>query len=163
MYCKYCGRIIDEDSIFCQFCGGMQAKSVHSAKESVIGQTININGNIDISNNKTFFNRIISCLLKHKGVYLTYAVWFLLNIILLICGSDRKGFFPRIFKDYKWWHGYTMPTTRSGYEDYSWSIKFKIENYAWVEFVVYIALIPLLIYIGCILYGKYKQKKQNKL
>lgn len=165
MYCKYCGHQIDDDSTFCQFCGKMQVSNVKTTEnKSVASQenAIKINGNISISNNESFFNRVISFSSKHRNVCGIYALWFLVNVILLICGSDKKGFFPRIFKDYQWWHEYTMPTTRAGYEKYSWNIEWKTANYGWVEFVIYIALIPILLYFGYLLYDKYKRYIQNR-
>ena len=75
MYCKYCGKEIADDSIFCRYCGGKQEESVPSStsfdvkseepkkKEKVIGiPTIKIN----LSDKQKMWCEI-------------YAVWVLLN------------------------------------------------------------------------------------
>lgn len=71
MYCKYCGHQIDDDSTFCQFCGKMQVSNVKTTENKSVAiqeNAIKINGNISISNNESFFNRVISFSSKHKNV-----------------------------------------------------------------------------------------------
>ena len=152
MYCKHCGKHISEDSTFCQYCGG---KQVDDNNISDHNQNININGNLNLSHGDSLLNKIFQFCSKYKSICIAYAIWFILNLILLICGSDKDGFFPRIFKDYNWWHEYTMPTTRAGYEKYSWAIEWEIEYYGWAEFIFYVALLPLVIYVIYILIKKY--------
>lgn len=157
MFCKHCGKQIADDSTFCQYCGGNQRTLNLSTDNEHIDKIkpLNISAKVNVSNDKSLINRLINLITQHQRVSVVYALWFLVNLILLLCGSDHKGFFPRIFKDYQWWHEYTMPTSRAGYEKYSWAIEWKIENYGWVEFIVYIALLPLLVYVAYILYQKY--------
>ena len=153
MYCRHCGKQVTDDSKYCQYCGGML--ETHSAKsENINGdevRNINITGNVNVSNDKSLSNRILKFNCRYKQVIFVYSIWFIFNLLLLLSGSDRDGFYPRIFKDYHWWHEFTMPTRPSDYEEYSWAIEWKIENYGWVEFVFYVALLPLIIYLIYIL------------
>ncbi len=146
MFCKHCGKQIADDSSFCQYCGGkqsMEASSIDNAPNKP-NNSLNVNGNINFSNNESLLNRIIKFSSKNSSICLTYAVWFVLNIILLVCGSNSNGFFPRIYKDYHWRDGNIG----------EWAIEWEIENYGWVEFIIYVILLPLLIYVGYILYNK---------
>ena len=156
MFCKHCGKQIADDSTFCQYCGGNQRTLNLSTDNEHIDKIkpLNISAKVNVSNDKSLINRLINLITQHQRVSVVYALWFLVNLILLLCGSDHKGFFPRIFKDYQWCE-YAIPTSRAGYEKYSWAIEWKIENYGWVEFIVYIALLPLLVYVAYILYQKY--------
>ena len=164
MYCKHCGNQISDDSTFCQYCGGKLVDDTNISENKHLDpiQNININGNLNLSNGDSLLIQILKFCSKYKTICIAYVIWFILNLILLICGSDKDGFFPRIFKEYHWWHEYTLPTTRAGYEKYSWSIEWKIKYYGWTEFIVYIALLPLVIYVIYILIKKYKTQNSNK-
>lgn len=79
MYCKHCGKIIPDDSRFCQHCGGKTSK----------------NG---VDNSK-----IRNCYQKY---YLVYAIWAVIHVVLLCLGEKdifyskygnlypRDGFYP---------------------------------------------------------------------
>lgn len=77
MYCKYCGHQIDDDSTFCQFCGKMQVNNAKAIEDGVVTKqeyAIRINGNINVLNNESLFNRIIIFSSKHKYVCSIYAL-----------------------------------------------------------------------------------------
>jgi predicted nucleic acid-binding Zn ribbon protein len=72
MYCKHCGKVIADDSKFCQYCGALQEVEHH--------------------NILTKFNNLSY---KAKLLLVVYGMWVLLNLYLLIAGGDYHGdFFP---------------------------------------------------------------------
>ncbi|GEM_PF-6052191 len=87
-----------------------------------------------------------------------YVVWFIVHILLLVSGKGRNGFFPRLYKDYDWWHQYTMPRTSAGMEKYSWALEWNIDKYGFPEFIIYVVLAPVVVYFA---YSFYKSKKEN--
>lgn len=157
MFCKECGKLIDEDSKFCRYCGAEQIPSAHISHHKV-----EIAGNVNAQIHAPQFPSISKFIKLHTNLVITYAVWFVVNLILLISGNGAKGFFPRIYKEYAWRHEYTMPRTQSGYEKYSWAIEWEIKNYGWTEFVTYIILVPLVIYIIYRIYKKYEDYQMKK-
>lgn len=111
MYCKHCGKEIADDSKFCQHCGGKQLENDREA-----------------NNDKTPLDNIISKLFSNinkKYLYL-YAIWVVLNTILLCFGGERwyaiECFYP--FTNYN---------------------SFRADYYDSTEYITYVFLIPLLI------------------
>lgn len=161
MFCKHCGKQIADDSTFCQYCGGKQTVNDSSTREELVKttQSLNVNGNISVSNNESLLNRIIQFVSTHVNISIAYAIWFLLNLVLLISGSDEKHFFPRIYKTQEW---HSAGYGGFGHTEETWEIKWDIDYYGWTEFVIYVALLPLLIYVSFILYKKYQENKTEK-
>ena len=158
MYCKHCGKLISDDSSFCQFCGGKQTNNNISTDDGLnkTAQSLNVNGNINVSNNETLLNRIIQFVSKHANISIGYAIWFLINLVLLISGSGKCFFFPHIYKTQEW---HSAGYGGFGHTEETWKITWDIDYYGWPEFVIYVALLPLLIYVLFILYKKYKEFK----
>ena len=159
MYCKKCGKLIADDSVYCKYCGTNQNEVTTSeAKPKPI--KVDVNAKVDAklvpSINTSWYKKFTDL---QKKLLWGYGAWFLLHLILLVSGRGRNGFFPRIYKDYDWWHLYTMPTNSSAYEKWSVGIEWKIENYGFPEFIVYVALVPLLVFIAYKMYEGRSKKK----
>ena len=118
MYCKHCGKEIDDNSTFCKYCG----KSQGNAQK---GMAI-------------------------KPVWIVYIIWTLANLYLLMggCKWDNAS-------------GYFYPFT-SHYEHcdyYSWDNDF----YDFSEFIVYVFIIPAILYVVYRRYNKQIDKFVDKL
>ena len=113
MYCKHCGKEIEDDSSFCNHCGKPQG-----------------------NNQKALTN---------KPIWIVYVIWTLANLYLLMGEKDWEAssvFFPSLFSDYPSWH--------KDYYDFS-------------EFIVYVFIIPAIMYV---VYRRYKiqiDKSINKI
>lgn len=115
MYCKYCGKQIQEDSVFCPHCG----KRIDGERE--------------------FANKI------HKNKLLCFLIsfWTFVNLFLLFRGTNKHSgdaFYP-----------FTKIT--SSYNSYG--SYFNVEYYDITEFVVYMCIIPTVIYY-------YYYRRKNK-
>ena len=90
-------------------------------------------------------SRIISwCheLTKREKICLkVYIVWFLIHCALLGAGENEDGFFP--------WNSY-------GFRWYNLRCDWNVDHYGFPEFIVYVALIPVVMYFI------YSSRKQNK-
>lgn len=141
MYCKYCGKEIADDSIFCRYCGGKQEESIPSStsfdvkseepkkKEKVIGiPTIKIN----LSDKQKMWCEI-------------YAVWVLLNFFFVLVKGNSD------FAKY-----YFFPfEANSRWSDNTWDL----EYYDFTEFLFYVILLPSIVF----LIYKYKDKIRKAL
>ncbi len=86
MYCKHCGKIIDDNSIFCSFCGNPQKTNIEYRAE----------GQIITSKTKAKLENIFGLKLS-KQVIGFYLVWLLLHFIFLIINwesGDSGDFWP---------------------------------------------------------------------
>lgn len=104
MYCKHCGKEIDDNSTFCKYCGKAQGNTQKG---------------------------ILS-----KPVWVVYLIWTLANLYLLMGEKDWEAssvFFPSIFGD-----------------GYSW-IKY---YYDFSEFIVYVFIIPAILFVVYRRYNK---------
>ncbi len=93
MYCKHCGKQIADDSTFCQYCGGKQTAQMcidTTAKVEVRG---NINAQIAPS-----FPHASKFFKKNYAIIISYVLWFLINLIMLISGNGHNHFWPYIHK-----------------------------------------------------------------
>lgn len=119
MYCRYCGKQIDDNSIFCEHCGKSQG----------------INNN-SVSNNSTsnkFVGTIVCCFV--------YLLWFWINLNLFEKGSKAR--FIEIQNNL--FYPFTNETTELYYTDYS--PRYFNENfYGMPEFLVYVFVLPLVIF-----------------
>ena len=109
MYCKHCGREIADDSKFCQHCGGKLDNNV---------EVIKGDAPIDKIVSKMFSN------INKKYLY-AYAIWVVLNIILLCYGSGQS-YATQQFYPFTYWG-------------------FELDYYDSTEFITYVILIPLLV------------------
>ena len=101
MYCKHCGKEIDDNSAFCKNCGKPQ------------------DGNFKV--------------LFSKPVWIIYLIWVISNLYLLMgdkSGSESEHFFP--FCIYGW----------------------RKEVYDFSEFIVYVFIVPAIVYV---IYKRYSK------
>ena len=99
MYCKHCGKEIDDNSTFCKHCGKSQINSDKS--------------------------------LANKPIWIIYLIWAIANLYLLM-GEKYDAFlsdyfFPSIFSD----------------GDVPWNKYY----YDFSEFLFYVFIMPLLLYV----------------
>ena len=118
MYCKHCGKEIDDNSTFCKYCG----KSQGNAQK---GMAI-------------------------KPVWIVYLIWTLANLYLLM-GENypiaSSYFYPLTsYSDY-------------GHYNYSWDKHY----YDFSEFIVYVFIIPAILYVVYRRYNKQIDKFVDKL
>ena len=132
MYCKYCGKPIADDSRFCKECGGKQDGAVEIS--ATIPETVNVEGKIGVSITHTDIKYVVLKTFIKKNVYwvISYCLWFLLNLIFLITGDDHDSFWPHIYQSY--YHQKTK-------------IEFDLYYYGPPEFIIYVFIIPLAIYL----------------
>ena len=64
MFCKSCGRQIDNDSTFCSFCGTKQSVNLRPQNQVGISQTLNTTQNVN--NNEANFNKSPSLVSQQK-------------------------------------------------------------------------------------------------
>ena len=116
MYCKHCGKEIDDNSTFCKYCG----KSQGNAQK---GMAI-------------------------KPVLIVYIIWTLVNLYLLMGETSYKA------------SCYFYPFTSDEYDKfYSWDKDF----YDFSEFIVYVFIIPAILYVVYRRYNKQIDKFVDKL
>lgn len=111
MYCKHCGREIDDNSSYCKYCGKAQDNRVS-----------NPNGLIDF--------------ITKKPILSSYILWVIINIICL-CRDEKVGEYYNILYP-KFYLGEWESTN-----DY-----FDLSYYQITDFIVYVILIPLAIFLG---------------
>lgn len=148
MYCKNCGQQIDNDSNFCRYSGTKQEES-----NKITGiSNVEISGNISAQIAPSFPN-ITSFIKEHSVLVLIYALWFLTNVILLISGNGHNHFWPYIHTT----GGYYDRFYQGGsYVKETTKIDWSLVYYGWPEFIVYVAIIPLAIFILYRIYKRYE-------
>ena len=105
MYCKYCGKEIEDNSSFCNHCGKP------------------LDGN--------------QMALVNKPVWIIYLIWALANLYLMMGEKDdyaSETFFPSIFND----------------SEIAWNKWY----YDFSEFIVYVFVIPAILYVVYRRYNK---------
>lgn len=117
MYCKHCGKEIDDNSTFCKYCGKSQ---------------------VNKNRNTTFI-----------PICIAYLTWFIINMYLFIGNKnedDIEYFFP--FTEHDHYHIH-YPLFNHYYYDYT-------------ELIVYVYILPAMLYIIYKCYNKLKNKRINK-
>jgi len=81
MYCKFCGKEIDQDSLFCKHCGTNLSSDVSSSKDSLKG----------LSSLKSWF----TSLSKGKQIcMMIYFLWFWIAFVICSSEDDFIVLFP---------------------------------------------------------------------
>lgn len=160
MFCKYCGKEIDEDSKFCRYCGGeLQSVSTETLSPENKDSKVNleVEGEIKavISPNLPKFTKLKAFLNKHNVYCTIAAIWFIINCIFLSIGDDHKHFWPHIYSHSEviWDHDtleynpftnsyYNGKVGHNGPEEtiVDWDLCY----YGLTEFLVYAVLIPII-------------------
>lgn len=120
MYCKNCGKEIDSDSKFCQYCGTNQDKTNPNDSEK---STQDVKKVIVIPNIKTNWSN------DTKWSIIKYSIWFILNLYWLFAGD----------KEYDA-NEYFMPFSNE-FRDFADFCAY----YDFTEFIAYTIGIPLII------------------
>lgn len=116
MYCKHCGKTIADDSSFCQFCGQSQGE-----------EKINVSSDESQPNPKIGIGlTIVRFIKRHTTILIIYGIWFMVHLALLGAGDNYSGFCPH--------------KTHYGH------LKWDVDYYGFPEFVVYVFLIPLVLF-----------------
>ncbi len=113
MFCKHCGKEIEDESSFCKYCG----KPVSGSKKES----------------------------TNKSAWIIYLIWVFSNMYLLMGEKDDwayRRFFPNLFDYNNVWD--------KDYYDFS-------------EFVVYVFILPTIIYVIYRRYNKLIEKVINKI
>lgn len=168
MYCKHCGKQITDDSTFCQYCGGKQNNIDSFHKETL---KVEVGGEVKASLTPELpkLTGLKSFCRKNFALILTYGVWVIINVLLLVNGSDREGFWPHTYihreRGAEHTHLEYIPWTGQTVEAKSWDlgpeetkISWDVDTYGLSEFLIYVVLIPLLIYIGFKIFRYYKEQ-----
>lgn len=114
MYCKNCGKQIEEDSVYCKYCG----KPLDSNQKALV----------------------------NKPVWIIYIIWTVANLYLLMGGKNEEcaSYFYPFTSDQ--WESYYQP-----YYQNSWLKEF----YDFSEFIVYVFVIPAILYV---IYRRYNKQ-----
>ena len=115
MYCKYCGKEIEDNSSFCNHCG------------KPLG-----------NNQKAFTN---------KPVWIIYLIWAFANLYLLM--GTKEEYCAELFYPFTKYYG----------GGYSW----EKDYYDFSEFIVYVFIIPAILYVVYRRYNKQIDKLIDKL
>lgn len=134
MYCKNCGRIIDDSSRYCRFCGidlsDKGEKQYYENNDKDYTVNVKLEGGISHSLETTNTSYLTNLIRNHTVMVCTYVTWLILNVIFLAAGENEHGFWPYINE-----------------KGCSWDI----DRYGLTEFLIYVILIPfasLFIYKG---------------
>lgn len=118
MYCRYCGKQIDDNSIYCEHCGKSQG----------------INNNT-VSNNPVN-NKLISTIV----CCFVYLLWFWINLNLFEKGSNAR--YPNMQNNL--FYPFTYKPTHPEYSMRDYNENY----YGMPEFLVYVFVLPFIIFLA---------------
>lgn len=136
MYCKSCGKEIDSDAKFCQYCGTSQDKTNFNNSEN---STPDVKKEIVIPNIKTNWSN------DTKWSIIKYSIWFILNLYWLFAGGRSN-----------WASKYFMPFSNEFVEAEDFC-----RYYDFTEFIVYTIGIPLII-LGIKIWRKKRNNNETQ-
>ena len=146
MYCKKCGKEIPDDSVFCLYCGTNLKESITESPRTEEPIKVDVNANVKAqiapSVNLGWYQKLSGKQKKWLGVY---CVWFVTHLILLVCGEGKDKFFPHIFKGHNYTEEYYERIRTYGSAPVP-PEEWDIDYYGLPEFLIYVVLIPLVIY-----------------
>lgn len=160
MYCKHCGKTIDNDSAYCRFCGQPQHETDNYAKSRTTEPTnTELGGEIRIrfGQGGFGFSKLKSFISKHSVFFVIFGIWILVNCVFLANGESRDGFWPHTYihrervaehtrLEYLPWGGeyVNAKSWNLGPEEikFNWDLKY----YGIFEFIIYAILIPIMIF-----------------
>lgn len=132
MFCKYCGKEIDNISKYCPYCG-----------KELVGTSLKWNA------------KWIKNIHVNKWVAYFYAFWVVINFFFVFYrGTDQysnKSLFPNCTKYYNdGWYG-------GGYLDTE--MNFDFVSYDISDFLFYTVVVPFLLYILYLLIISFREKR----
>lgn len=131
MYCKYCGKEIDENSRYCSYCG----------------KRVNLN-----SPKNSFLPKLFSP--KDKWSLIIYGFWFAVNLSLLLLGGtnphSKEALFPGGFReikvqDYDTGYSDDLPGYHTEYKYVKWVFDYSCYDYT--DFLFYAVVIPFVLFL----------------
>ena len=121
MYCKHCGKLIDDDSTFCKHCG--KSQDVNPISNA---------SNVQKTSNKeqsAILKSINNMSEKEKKWARIYLIWVLVNFTCMFIhgfhSSSSNYFYPFQYR-------------------YGWAKRWDLEYYDFSEFLVYAIILPLI-------------------
>lgn len=131
--------------------------SVKGSEPIKVDVNANVNAKIAPSVNMGWSQKL-SC--KQKNWLGVYSVWSVIHLLLLVCGEGKDKFFPHIYQGYNYTEEYYERMRKFGFApspEEEWKIKWDLDYYGLPEFIVYVVLVPLVIYF---IYILFKNKKK---
>lgn len=121
MFCKYCGKEIDDNSKFCQYCG-KALKEQSSSKKLKLPHV-------------------------NKWVGYVYGIWVTTNALFIVLGGTDEDSRYALFPESCYWSEPELPHYIHGnYRHYKpWAFDFR--SYDITDFIVYAILLPFILYI----------------
>lgn len=145
MFCKICGKAIEDNSKFCKYCGAnlideIEGNQTPNQKPKEATVSVKLTGEVNQSVSSNLMTRLLNIVQKHAIIASLYIVWFVINLILLAAGENENGFWPHIYEGYE-------------HTKISWDI----DRYGLSEFLVYAVLIPFITFVSY----KFLEKQYN--
>lgn len=145
MFCKICGKAIEDNSYFCKYCGAnlideMEGIKTPNERPKEAPITVKLTGEVNQSVSSNLMTRLLNVVQNHALIASLYIVWFVINLILLAAGENENGFWPRLYENHE-------------HTEISWDI----DKYGLPEFLVYAILVPFI----AILSYKFFEKQYN--
>lgn len=163
MYCKKCGKEIPHDSLFCLYCGANLREATEENQKAEEPIKVDVNAKVDAqiapTLNMGWYQKLSG---KQKNWLGLYCVWFVIHLILLVCGEGRDKFYPYIYKGRNITQEYidrvrTFGSAPSLPEE--WMIEWNLDYYGLPEFLLYVVLIPLVVFFIYKLFSSQKTVK----
>lgn len=174
MYCKHCGKQIDEDSFYCRFCGLPQIEMDNNTapiRSNPLHTELGGEIRIKLGPNSSMLKKINTFIAKHSAFFVISGIWFVINCILLASGGDRDGFWPHTYShrervaehtrlEYIPWTGETVDAKYWDLGPEQIKINWDLDYYGFSEFLIYAILVPFIIFL---IYNILSQRVKNKL
>ena len=150
MYCKHCGKQIDDDSVYCRFCGLPQTEMDNSTSpnhSTPIHTELGGEIRIKLGPNSSMLKKINTFITKHSAF-----------CVLPASGGDRDGFWPHTYShrervaehtrlEYIPWTGETVDAKYWDLGPEQIKINWSIDYYGFSEFLIYAILVPFIIFL----------------
>lgn len=115
-----------------------------------------VNANIAPSLNMGWYQKLT---VGEKNLLMVYIIWLIVHVLLVVSGKGKDHFFPRIYKapgmtDYAHLrqHGWAPVPPEH------WTIKWNLDYYGFPEFIIYVVLVPVIVYF---IYTLWRNKKKS--
>lgn len=161
MYCKHCGKLIADDSVFCQYCGKKQDIIIVKDESYTESEQNEVFNKVELKptyrrNEFAIFNA------KYHKYWIIYAIWVSLNVIIWNLGNGYVEVCPFCGYEDNKPSSYLYPLRHCTDYDIDDNVKiykaFDPSTYDITEFILYVIILPLLI----IVYFKYLHKPLKK-
>lgn len=132
-----------------------ESATTETAKEPIkVDVDAKVNASITPSVNINWYQKLTD---RQKALMMVYIIWFIVHVLFLVSGRGRNHFFPWIHKargtiDYAFarQHGWAPVPPEQ------WKIDWDIDYYGLPEFIVYVILVPVVVFFIYTLYNNMK-------